>query len=85
MNHLASTTATTLITSHIGDVGKSMLAILAVLLGVMGGYLVFKFGWKTIANLPGGYGYNPQYGSGMSRFRKTNYNASGGHMKAIEF
>ena len=78
-------TADALIISNIGSIGIAMLYVLTAVLGVALGYLAFKFGYRALMNLPGGYGYNPQYGSGMSRFRKTNYNAEGGHMKAIRF
>jgi len=45
---LATSSATTLVTGGISDVGIAMLAILTAMLGVAIGYLVFKFGWRRV-------------------------------------
>jgi len=46
--HMSTTSATTLITGSVTDVGTAMLAILGAILIVGVGYLVFKFGWKRV-------------------------------------
>lgn len=80
------TDTSSLITGAIAQFGALGIGILGAVLALALGIFVFHWGWKTIMNLPGGFGYNPQYGSGMSRFRKTNYNNTvGGKMKSYRF
>jgi len=84
---VASSTASLL--SAFTQVGSIIAAALAGILTGVAAMLGLGFGVKklrdTIFNMPGGYNYNPQYGSGFSRFRKTNYNAEPGHTKMITF
>lgn len=83
---ISKTSALALLTGAFTDYGTAILIILGIVLGIGIGYLIFKFGWKTLMNLPGGIGYNSKYGSGMSRFnRAKTLDSAGGHMKAYEF
>jgi len=66
-------------------VGTVVGAVLVALAGLGGIGFAIKKVSDTIFNMPGGFGYNPRYGSGWSRFRKTNYNGEGGHMKFVKF
>jgi len=43
---LASSTATSAITSAIADYGVEALVILSAVLGLGVGYLIFRFGWR---------------------------------------
>jgi len=43
---MSTSTATSLITGAVTDVGTAMLAVLTAVLVVAVGYLVFKFGWR---------------------------------------
>lgn len=67
-----------LLVSQIGIFGAIALAILGALIVLSVGFLVFRWGWRSLLNYPGGLGYNPRYGSGLSRFQKGRRNASGG-------
>jgi len=68
----------TLIVFSIASFGTALLVVVGAVLGVMVGFLVFNWGWETLMNLPGGSGYNPSLGSGMSRFQRGRRNSSGG-------
>lgn len=82
---MSFTTGLALIVSQIGSLSLAMFLICDAIIGLAVGFLVFRWGWKSLMNLPGGSGYNPSYGSGISRFRKTKYEGSGGHMKSVRF
>lgn len=81
--------AVAIIATSFTNLGVIMSACLGVLLTSLIALVGLGFATRkiqdTIFNMPGGYGYNAQYGSGWSRFRKTNYNGEGGHMKSIRF
>jgi len=64
--------------SIMGDLGLAMLEVLGVLLAIIVGLLVFRWGWIKILNLPGSSTYDPSKGSGMSRFQRGRRNSSGG-------
>jgi len=65
MNHLSSLS---LITGAATDFGTAILAIVGVILVIAGGVLIFRWGWLTLMNLPGGSWYDSSKGSGMSRW-----------------
>jgi len=83
MNHVAYLS---LVLNGGRDFATDVLIIIGLFLGIGVGYLVVKYGWKTIMNEPGGIGYNSKYGSGASRFRRAKTDAdTGGHMKSYRF
>jgi len=45
---IGTTTATSLITSNIGDFAVAALAVLTAIIGVAVGLLVFRWGWRKI-------------------------------------
>jgi len=76
------TSATSNLTSAFNGVGEILSVVFGgVLVGLIAliglGYGVRKL-YKTIFNYPGGFGYNPALGSGISRFKRGRRNASGG-------
>jgi len=76
--------------SFAGEVGLQIALAVGVTVGSLAALLGLGFGvrltYRTIFNYPGGVGYNPSYGSGTSRFKKTNYSeGTGGHMKSYTF
>jgi len=75
---MTSETAHILITEQITVFGILALGILGSLITVIVGLLVARWAFRTVFNYPGGYGYNPRQGSGMSRFQTGRRNASGG-------
>lgn len=64
----------------------SLGASIALTIGTIIGATVALFGlgyglqklYLTLGNFPGGFGYNPAFGSGISRFQKGRRNSSGG-------
>jgi len=72
--------ASTLITATVASFGSSAVVVLASVIGVSVGLLVFRFGWLSLMNLPGGIGYDSSKGSGLSRWKKPvrTRNAHGG-------
>jgi len=68
-----------LIVSQITSFATAIIVIVASIIGVAMGLLVFRWGWRTLMNFPGGMGYDSSKGSGVSRFmpRQKTRSASG--------
>jgi len=59
-------------------IGQVILTTLAALTALAGLSYGVRGLYLTLGNYPGGWGYNPRYGSGRSRFQQGRRNSSGG-------
>jgi len=75
---MTSTSVLTAILITLRDFGSSLLTIVVAVLVVAGGYLVFRYGWKTLGgdmslNVGGFYPFNTPF-KGYHRFRSQKWN-----------